>query len=131
MRGNKPMPNSKLHVLLNISAPCWWIFMTFLYQGCFWWDDQNEGWQPYANFKTACFVEYLSSMLINFHETSTTGILLMRQLKWVVTSKLPILLNISASAWEIFMRLLYKNYIDETIKMRGNHPMLTSNCMFC
>ena len=27
------------------------------------------GHQPYANFKTAHFVEYLDSMLMNFHET--------------------------------------------------------------
>ena len=32
----------------------------------------------YANFKTACFVKYLGSMLTDFHETSITGILLMR-----------------------------------------------------
>ena len=28
----------------------------------FWWDVQNEGPKPYANFKTACFVKYLGSM---------------------------------------------------------------------
>ena len=44
-------------------------------------DDQNEGQQPYANFKTVLFGKYLSSMLMDFHETSITGILLMRQLK--------------------------------------------------
>ena len=27
MRGNNPMLTSKLHVLLNILAPCIWIFM--------------------------------------------------------------------------------------------------------
>ena len=41
-------------------------------------DDQNEGYHPYANFKTAHFVKYLSSMLTEFHETSIAGILLMR-----------------------------------------------------
>ena len=46
--------------------------------GILWWDDWNEGQQPYANFKTACFVKYLGSMLTDFHETSITGILLMR-----------------------------------------------------
>ena len=35
----------------------------------------------YANFKTAHFVEYLGSMLMDFDETSVTGILLMRLLK--------------------------------------------------
>ena len=35
---------------------------------------QNEGQKPYANFKTACFVKYLGSMLTDFHKTSKTGI---------------------------------------------------------
>ena len=71
------MLTSQLHILLNISALCWLIFTRCLKQGFFWWDDQNEGQKPYANFKTACFVEYLASMLMDFHETSITGILLM------------------------------------------------------
>ena len=33
---------------------------------------------PILHFKTACFVKYLGSMLIDFDETSITGILLMR-----------------------------------------------------
>ena len=36
---------------------------------------------PYANFKTAHFVEYVSSMLMDFHKTSIAGIPLMRQSK--------------------------------------------------
>ena len=34
--------------------------------------------KPYAKFKTAHFVKYLSSVMIDFHETSIIGILLMR-----------------------------------------------------
>ena len=30
MRGNNPMLTSKLHILLNILAPCWWIFTRLL-----------------------------------------------------------------------------------------------------
>ena len=30
VRGNNSMLTSKLHFLLNISAPCWWIFMRLL-----------------------------------------------------------------------------------------------------
>ena len=33
----------------------------------------------FANFKNAHFVKYLGSMLMYFHETSITWILLMRQ----------------------------------------------------
>ena len=40
-----------------------------------------SGQQPYGNIKTAHFVKYLGSMLMNFHETSIIGILLMRLLK--------------------------------------------------
>ena len=43
-----------------------------------------RGNKPYANFKTAHFVKYLSSMLTDFHETSRTEILLMRQLKFLL-----------------------------------------------
>ena len=81
MRGNNPMLTSKLHVLLNILALCWHIFTRLLKQGFFCWDNQNEGQKPYANFKTAHFVEYLSSMLMDFHKTSIMGILLIRLLK--------------------------------------------------
>ena len=47
-------------------------------EGFCWQDDQNEGQQPYASCKTICFVKYLGSFLTDFHETSITGILLMR-----------------------------------------------------
>ena len=40
-----------------------------------------RGSTPYANFKIVCLVKCLGSMLTDFHETSITGILLMRQLK--------------------------------------------------
>ena len=81
MRGNNSMLTFKTVFLLNILAPCWEIFRRLLYQEFFCWDDWNEGQQTYANFKAAHFVEYLSSMLMDFHETSKTGILLMRILK--------------------------------------------------
>ena len=45
-----------------------------------------EGQQPYANFKTVYFVIYLSSFMTDFHETSLTWILLMRQSKWGATT---------------------------------------------
>ena len=77
------------------------------------------GVEPYAYFKTACFVKYFGSMLTDFHETSITGILLMRQLKCrskntMLTSKLHILLNILASwfSWDFYNR----DSFDETIK---------------
>ena len=49
-------------------------------------DDIAEGQQPYANFKTVYFVIYLSSFMTDFHETSLTWILLMRQSKWGATT---------------------------------------------
>ena len=49
-------------------------------------DDLNEEQQPYANFKTAYFVIYLSSFMTDYHETSLIGILLMRQSKWGATT---------------------------------------------
>ena len=36
---------------------------------------------PYANFKTAHFVKYLSYMLTDFHEISITGIFLDEMIK--------------------------------------------------
>ena len=42
------------------------------------------GKHPYANFISAHFVKYLDSMLMDFHETSITGILLMRWSQWGV-----------------------------------------------
>ena len=44
------------------------------------------GQQCYSNFKAACFVKYLSSMLTDFHKTSITGILVMRWSKWGATA---------------------------------------------
>ena len=86
MRGNNPMLTWKLYVFLNILAPCWQIFTRLLEKRFFWWDNQSKGQQPYANIKTAPFVEYLGSMLTDFHETSITGIPLMRWSKWGVTA---------------------------------------------
>ena len=73
------------YVLLTISALCWQIFTRLLWQGFIWWDDWNEGQQPYASFKTAHFVKYLNTMLTDFHDTSITGVLLMRWSKWGAT----------------------------------------------
>ena len=45
-----------------------------------------------------------------------------------LTSKLHILLYISAPSWQIFHEDFYnRDSFDETIEMRGNNPMLTSN----
>ena len=121
---------SNLHILLNIVAPCWWIFMRLLWQGFFWWHDQNKGQQPYAYFKTACFIKYFSSMLIDFHKTSITGIfdetIDMRGNNNMLTPKLHLLLNISIPCWQILMWLLNRDSFDEKIWMWGNHPMQTS-----
>ena len=43
MRGNNLMLTSKLHILIEISDPCWWIFTRLQWEGFFWWHDQNEG----------------------------------------------------------------------------------------
>ena len=91
MRGNTLLLTTKLHILLDILGPCWQIFMTLLLQGFFWWDNQHEGWQPYANFKAALFVKYHSSMLMDFHKD-----------------------------------FYNRDFFVETIKMRGNSPMLTT-----
>ena len=73
---NRPsMLTSKLHIFLNTPYPCWQIFMKLLQQASF---DETT----HANFKTAHFLKYLGSLLMDFHETSITGILLIRQLKW-------------------------------------------------
>ena len=74
-RGNNSMLSSKLHLFLNMSPQCWWIFMSLLQQGFFWWDNWNKGEHTYSNFKTACLVKCLRSMLMVFHKTSITGIL--------------------------------------------------------
>ena len=104
------MLTSKLYFLLNIS----WLHVdgfswNFYSRDSF---DQTIKMrdQPYAKFKTACFVNYLVSLLTDVHETSKTGILLMRWLKWrvtspMLTSKLHVLLNILAPCWWIFIRL--------------------------
>ena len=81
MRGNNPYANCKTACLVEYHGSFLTYFTRLLKQGFFWWDDQNEGQWPYANFKTTCFVKYLGSMLTDFHETSITGILLMRLLK--------------------------------------------------
>ena len=86
MRGNNLMLTWKMHILSNILAQYQWIFKWFLEQGLFWRDNQNEGQQHYTNFKTACFVKYLTSMLMDFLETSITGIHLMRHSKWGATT---------------------------------------------
>ena len=69
-----------------------------------------RGKQPNAYFKTACFVKYLCSLLMDFHETSMTsitGIPLMSTIEMrgnnpILTSKLYSLLNISAPCWHGF-----------------------------
>ena len=102
MKGSNSILTSKLHVLLNILFPCWW-------DSC---DEmiKMRGNSPMLTLKAAHFVKYLNSMLMDFHETSITGIF------WwdnqnegnshMLTSKLYVLLNILSPCWKIFMRLL-------------------------
>ena len=56
--------------------------------------------KPYANFKSTCFAEYLSSMLTDFHETynrdSFDETIEMRGNNPMLTSKLHVLLNVLA-----------------------------------
>ena len=47
------MLTSKLHVLLNIMAPCWWIFTR---QGFFCWDNQIKGNIPMLTSKLHIFL---------------------------------------------------------------------------
>ena len=125
------MLTSKLCILLNISAPLWQIFTRLLYQWFFWSDNWNEGQYSYVNFKTAHFVTYFSSTLTNLHQTSISGILLIRQLIWGATV-LCLLenwmlcyifqLDVDGFSWHFYI----KDSFDEIIKMRGNNPMLTS-----
>ena len=70
-------------------------------------------------------------MLTDFHETSITGIPLMRLSKWEVTT-LCYLQNcmfcliswpyVNRFSWDFYNR----DSFDETIKMSGNNPVLTS-----
>ena len=72
------MLTSKLHGLLNIFVSMLMDFHHTSITGILLMRQSKWGLQPYANFKTAYFIEYCSSMLMDFHETSITGILLMR-----------------------------------------------------
>ena len=79
---------------------------------------------PMLTSKLHILLNILDSMLMDLHEISITGILLMGQSKWVVTtlcllSKLHILLNIFSSMLIDF---------HET-SITGNNPMLTSKLM--
>ena len=65
--GNSPILTSKLHILINISDPCWWIFTRLLWQGFFWWDDWNKGNSPMLTSKLHILIKYLRSMLMDFH----------------------------------------------------------------
>ena len=99
--------------------------------GFFWWDNQNEGWQLYANFKTVHFVKYLTSTLMDFHKTSINKpsfdeIIQMRGDKPMLTAKLHILLNISHPCWWIFKEFYNRPSFEEMIGMRGNSTMLIS-----
>ena len=42
--------------------------------------------QPYANFKTAHFVKYLGSILMDIHKTFITGIVFVTHMKFRVVS---------------------------------------------
>ena len=76
----------------------------------FWWDDITEGQKPYANFKTAYFVKYLSSFMTNFHETSLTRIPLIRQhnerQQPYANFKTAHVVKYIGSSWWIYIRLL-------------------------
>ena len=82
--------------------------------------------------KLHVFLKCLSSMLMDFHETSVTGILLIETIKMrgnkpMLTSKLHVLLKFLGSLLMDFRETVFYNRdsFDETIKMRNNNPMIT------
>ena len=86
--------------------------------------------KPYANFKTAHFVTYLSSMLTDFHDTSITEFSFDEAIEMCgkpyanfktahfVTYLSPMLTDFHDISTTGFS-------FDETIEMRGNNSMLT------
>ena len=82
MRGKSPILTVKLHVLWNILAPCWWILWDFYNRDSFDEMIQMRGNNPMLTSKWHIFVKYLDPMLMDFHQSSITGIFLMRWLKW-------------------------------------------------
>ena len=73
----------------------------------------------------------MGSILMDFHETSITGIILMRQLKWGAQSYA----NCNTACFVKYLgsMLMYftwdfynRDSFDETIEIRCNNPMLTS-----
>ena len=80
MRANNSMLTSKLHVCLISQLHIEGFSQDSYNRNSF--DEMIEmrGNNPMLPSKTAHFTKYLGSMLMNFHKTSITGILLMRQL---------------------------------------------------
>ena len=135
MRGNNPMLTSKLHVSLNILAPCWDIHKTSItgILSMMW---SKWGVKMLCQLRNctfclfALFVKYLSSILADFHKTSVTGIL-DEMIKMKGNSKLHVLLNTSALCWQIFIRLLYQEFFWWDHQNEGVTTLCyLQNCMF-
>ena len=86
MRGNNPILALKLHILLHILMKLICISFKPLQPTVIWWDDQNEGWQPYTSIKTTHFASYLDEIYMYLLQTFTTHFHLTRQSKWGVTT---------------------------------------------
>ena len=101
-------------------------YLSFMLIDFFWWDDITEGQKPYANFKTAYFVIYLSSFMTDFHETSLTWMLWMRQSKQRATTLI---------SWLILMDFHKPSLTGILLIRQHNERQQTyancKNCMIC
>ena len=62
MMGHNPLLSLRLFILFNNLTLFWWISLKIGEQGLFCGNEQNEGLQPYTNFKTVHFVQYFDSI---------------------------------------------------------------------
>ena len=83
---NNPILALKLHILLHILMKSICISFKPLQPTFIWWDDQNEGWQPYTSIKTTHFASYLDEIYMYLLQTFTTHFHLTRRSKWGVTT---------------------------------------------
>ena len=124
------MVTSKLHVLLNVSVPCWQIFKRLLLQGFL--DERIKmgGNNPMLTSKVHVLWNTLAQ-LTDFHKTYIARILLMRWSKWGAQSHA----NFKSACFVKYLSSMLTDF-DETfiagilmisrIKMRGNILMQTS-----
>ena len=86
MRGHNPILVLKLHILLHILMKSLCISFKPLQPTFIWWDNQNEGSQPYTSIKTTHFASYLDEIFTYLLQTFTTHFHLTRWSKWGVTT---------------------------------------------